>query len=347
MPEISQSTLQHSADVVVRSALKLGAKERFVVVCDGESLEIGEALAAAAQRSDALVTLARLDQLRSISAGHTGERPHNVLPDTVRRAMLAAHASAFVASSLDQELLMHEELLHIVNACCVRHVHMAGITRASFVRGIHLDFDELERLGRKLTRALDSAHSLDVESAAGTRLHVTLGTMHRWVPQFGTVAPGLSTTLPTGALYVPTESLRGTFAANASLSKFFGAGAGILVRTPVLFHIEDAIVVGVEATHSSQLQHDLEDILALSPNSNRVGLVALGINAAVDVPTGDASVDQTMMGIHLIVGDPKRAARVPWSARSAFIACSANSSISTSGIRVIEDGHFGPPSRCE
>ncbi len=345
MPEISQSAVAHAAGVVVRSALKIRPKERFVVVCDAESADLGEALAAAGERAEALVTLTRVDQLRSISTGHTGERPHKVLPDTIRRAMLAAQASAFVATAPHAELSMREQLLHIVSACGVRHAHMAGISRASFARGICLDFDVMEKLGRQLTRKLEGAHTLEVDSPAGTRLHVALETMHRWVPQFGAVAAGYSANLPAGALYIPTESVRGTFVANASLGEFFGAREGILIRTPVRFYIDDGVVVRVEAPHSPALQRDIEAILQVSPNSSRIGLVVLGVNAGVDVPTGDATVDQTLPGMHLVIGDPTgRVTGVPWSARTSFVACGAGGTVVAHGSKIIDSGHLVPPS---
>src|SRR4029077_6978939 len=99
---------------------------------------IGDALAYLASSVGGHVTHARLDVLKSVSTGHSGDRPHKVLPDLVRRAMLATQASAFVASAPHAELSMREQLLHIVGACGVRHAHMPGITQVAFARGMRL-----------------------------------------------------------------------------------------------------------------------------------------------------------------------------------------------------------------
>src|SRR5689334_1541382 len=124
MPDVTPAELAHASEVLLHTALRLRSGERFVIVSDLESAAIGEALARTAEQLGAIVTLARLDRLKSVSTGHDGDRPHKVLPDLVRRAMLAAQASAFVATAPHQELSMREQLLHIVGACGVRHAHM-------------------------------------------------------------------------------------------------------------------------------------------------------------------------------------------------------------------------------
>ena len=45
-------------------------------------------------------------------------------------------------------------------------------------------------------------------------------------------------------------------------------------------------------------------MLRFAPNSDRVGLVAIGVNEGVDTPTGEAVVDQNLPGLHLFIGDP-------------------------------------------
>src|SRR5580700_7742858 len=103
---VTSAELAHAAEVLIHTALRVREGQRAVVVSDAESAPIGEALAHAPTAAGALVTLARLDVLKSGSTGHSGDRPHKVLPDVVRRAMLAAQASAFVATAPHPELSM-------------------------------------------------------------------------------------------------------------------------------------------------------------------------------------------------------------------------------------------------
>ena len=340
MPDVTAADLAHASEVLLRTAIRLKPSERFVVVSDSESAPVGDALAQLAGTIGGHVTHARLDLLRSVSTGHSGERPHKVLPDLVRRAMLAAQASAFVASAPHAELSMREQLLHIVGACGVRHGHMPGITQRAFARGMQLDYDRVVAWGRALSRRLEYSHVIETDSQAGTQLRLTFSPDHRWVPRLGTLSPGKWVNFPAGAIYASPQSADGVLVANASLGEFFGAREGLLLRNPVRFTIEAGRVVKVEA-QSPALQADIEHMLRFAPNSDRVGLVAIGVNEGVETATGEAVVDQNLPGLHLFIGDPAgRATGVTWSARTSFAACQAGSSVSIDGTLSVDNGRI-------
>src|ERR1700683_3235074 len=88
------------------------------------------------------------------------------------------------------------------------------------------------------------------------------------------------------------------------MGEFFGAREGLLLHKPVVLTLEGGRVVKVEAPLSPQLESDIKQMLAFAPNSDRVGLVAIGVNEGVDVATGEAMVDQNLPGRHLFLGDP-------------------------------------------
>ena len=268
------------------------------------------------------MTYARLDLLKSVSTGHNGDRPHKVLPNLVRRAMLAAQASAFVATAPHTELSMREQLLHIVGACGVRHAHMPGISAGAFARGMRLDYERVAHWGRSLYRKLEFAQHIHATSDLGTDLHLSFGHASKWVPRLGALSPGKWVNFPAGAIYASPQSAEGVLVVDASLGEFFGAREGLLTHKPVALTIEGGRVVKVEAPLSPDLQRDIEHTLALAPNSDRVGLVAIGVNEGIERATGDASVDQNLPGLHLFIGDPAgRATGVKWSARTSFAAC--------------------------
>ncbi len=341
MPDVSPAELAHASEVLLHSAIRLREAQRFVVVADAESAAVGEALAERATKLGAIVTLARLDQLKSVSTGHNGDRPHKVLPDMIRRAMLAAQASAFVATAPHPELSMREQLLHIVGACGVRHAHMPGITPRAFAAGMRLDYERVGAWGRALFRRLEFASHVYASSDAGTDLHLTMGPDPRWVPRLGNLAPGKWVNFPAGAIYASPQSAEGTFVANASLGEYFGAREGLLATKPVFFTLEAGRVAKVEAPTAPELEAEIRQMLAFGPNSDRVGLVAIGVNEGVDAPTGEAAVDQNLPGLHLFLGDPAgRATGVRWSARTSFAACQSGSSITVDGMLTIDRGRL-------
>ncbi len=331
--------LARAADVLVQTALHVVAGERFVVVGDAPTQSITNALEQAGRAAGAEVAALRLDQLRSFSTNHSGERPHKVLPDGVRRAMLSAQASVFVGSAPRAEASMRDQLQHVVSACRIRHAHLPGITPNAFAAGLAVDYGTISEAGAALGRLLEVGREITSESRDGTKLVVHPGA-RRWIARVGHVAPGESVVFPAGSYVVSPESIRGTFAASASLGEFFGARERLL-REPLLFEIEDNVVKRVSCTGSPELVRDVEAMLAVAPNSERVGCVVIGFNTGAPHPVGAVAVDQHRPGLHLVLGDPQsKLTGAGWTARTSFAACQATSSVTVDGVLVANDGKW-------
>ena len=342
MASVSPAEIAHAATMLVTTALHVREKDRFVVIGDAESHALGAVIGEAAEKVGAQVTLARLDLLQSVSTNHSGERPHKVLPDLVRRSMLGAQASVFIASAPHQELSMREQLLHIVGACKVRHAHMPGISEHAFALGMRIDYDRLESWGRAMERRLEMARLIEVQSPAGTELALTFPERSRWTAHLGQIGPGKWSTLPAGALYAQPGSVDGVFVANASVSEFFGAKEGLLLDKPVRFVIESGKVTHVEAPRAPELQRGIQEMLKVASNSDRVSLVAVGVNVGLEGPTGEAVVDENLPGLHLVIGDA--AGRTPTStftARTSFFACGAGGKVIIDGTVALDGGKIG------
>jgi leucyl aminopeptidase (aminopeptidase T) len=338
MRQVEDEDLRRAATMLVMTALRVAPGERFVAVGDLESQSIIDALEVAGRNVGAETTTLRLDQLRSYSTNHSGDRPHKVLPDGVRRAMLSAQASVFVASSPHPESPMRDQLLHVVGACKIRHAHLPGISPAAFAAGMAQSYETIAAAGKALEDKLATAKRVDVESAEGTKLVVMPPRDGRWIARLGRVTAGQATVFPAGSIIACPDLVSGTFAATACVGEFFGAREGLL-RDALLFEIADGRVVGVDAPNNPHLVRDVETMLKVAPNSDRIGLVVLGVNAGVGEPTGDVGVDQHRPGLHLVFGDPlPKLTGAAWSARTSFAACQAASSVSIDGARVIDAG---------
>jgi leucyl aminopeptidase (aminopeptidase T) len=338
MKQIGEEDLRHAADVLVRTCLCLVAGERFVVVGDAESQPMLAALEAAGRAAGAETSALRLDQLRSYSTNHSGERPHKVLPDGVRRAMLSAQASAFVASAPHAESSMREQLLHVSAACKGRHAHMAGISPLAFATGLAHDFEVLGTEGRAVERRLEVAQEITATSAEGTKLSFRMSSARRWVARLGKVGPGESVTLPAGSIVTCPETISGRLVATASVGEYFGAREGLLSE-PVIFELVDGRVMNVLAPNCPHLVRDIENMLHVAPNSDHVGLVVIGVNRGIGEATGDVLVDLNRPGLHLVFGDPMgKLTGATWSARTSFAACQAGGSLSVDGQPLVQDG---------
>jgi leucyl aminopeptidase (aminopeptidase T) len=333
---IRTSEIEHAARAVITTAFRLQRAERFCVITDKKSSRIGIALAAEADRVGATIGIVDLD--------HCGLRPLKALPDWVVGEIQSANASAFVAHSPHAELSMRQQLLHAVGQSGVRHAHMPGISQLGFAHGLRMDYARVAKLGGRLLEKVERARRLEVQSSAGTELYIELRESCRWFAQLGTLEPGRWGNLPAGALYASPHSVDGTLVVNASLGEWFGAREGSLLDTPVTLEIRDSRVTGVKAPHSQRLVDEIQGVLSLSENSDRIGLVALGVNSGITEPTGEALVDQNMPGLHLCVGDP--AAQVTganWSARTSFAACQSGSTVLVDGAIVLNRGRMLTP----
>jgi leucyl aminopeptidase (aminopeptidase T) len=328
MMPVATEDLTHAARALVTSALKLRDRERFVIICDAASARIARALEHAAG-ANVLTTVCDLDQLESITSA---TRPHRTMPDPLRQALEMAQASVFVASAPHGEATMREELLHRVAVTASRHAHMPGTSELGFARALKVDCDKLAQTSMGLLRQLDFARTLDAESSVGTHLSITFDSHTRWLACVGVIEPGTWTSFPTGTLYAPTFAVDGVFVANASLGEFFGERERLLLEHPVRFTIEGGLVTNVEAPHAPSLKEDIVSMLSVAANSNRVGVVAIGLNSGIDTPIGEAQVDITMPSLHLVIGDPAGKAPNPtFSARTSFAACSAGTSVKVDG----------------
>lgn len=338
MKQIGQEELLRAARTLVRTCLEIAPGDRFVIVGDAGTQPILTALEAAGVEAGGEVSALRLDLLRSTSTNHSGERPHKVLPDAIRRAMLSAQASVFVASAPHAESSMRDQLTHVVGACKGRHAHMPGITPLAFVAGLSIDYATIRESGRDLERYLDTAHEIVAESAQGTRLTAKLSPTRRWFARLGVVGTGESVAIPAGSFVTSPETISGTFAATASVGEYFGAREGLLSEA-VIFELVDGRVMNVLAPGAPQLARDIANLLHVAPNSDRVGLVVLGINAGIETPTGDVSVDQHRPGLHLVFGDPLgKLTGATWSARTSFAACQTGGSVRIDGALIADDG---------
>lgn len=341
MTERGREDLTTAAETLVQTALKVARRERFVVVGDEESAPIIEALERAGRAAGAEVAALRLDELKSRSTNHTGKRPHTVLPDAVRRAMLSAQASVFVASAPRLEAPMRDQLQLVVNACRIRHAHLPGVTERTFAAGLRVDHAAIAAAATKLLRRFDTTTEIRSTSGAGTDLVVVPGT-RRWLARVGHVGAGESVVFPTGSVAICPEDVRGTFAATASLGDPFDTREGQLSE-PVVFSIAGGAVTSVSCVGHPDLVRDIERTLSFAPGSERIGLVVIGLNGGAKSATGVVDVDQHRPGLHLVIGDPgTRQAGAGWTARTSFVACQAESELLLDGSSLVEGGSVPP-----
>jgi leucyl aminopeptidase (aminopeptidase T) len=326
-----------AARVLVQSCVVLRPGERLLVLCDGPSQALADGVVRAVQEAEGWARTIQLDAF---------PRPLPVLPDEVLAALAQSEASCFLAESLPRELGARQQLLHLVKEHRLRHAHMPGASEATFVRGLALDYGVVRALGEAALRVLQRSEGvLRVRSEAGTDLSVTVEGGTRWYPQLGRLEPGRWGNLPAGALYATPGWVSGVLVVDGSLGEFFGAKEGVLTEKPVVLRVDGGRVVEVDAragrsrSAARELEEAMHATLRCGPNSDRIGLVAVGVNEGIDGPTGRTIVDQNLPGLHVGIGDPAaHATGASWTAPTAFAACLARSEVAVDGKLLVRAG---------
>jgi hypothetical protein len=315
-----------------------GEGERFVIVADARSRAISEALQTAAREVGAVPSIYRLDQLPNEATAKIGG-PHKVLPNDLGRALAAAPCAAFLARGLVQEQSMRLQLRDIIHAARQCHAYMPDISEVAFAGGLRVPQDSVVAVGRFMSKRLRGVRSIQCESPAGTSLSLKVNPGAGWVARLGEVDPGRTTSFPAGTLLATPLEVEGRFVADASLGEFLGVNEGVLREKAVSFTIEHGRVTRVDTGRNAELQGQVEALLRVSPNSNRVGLACIGVNEGVRAPTGDSVADCLIPGLHLFIGDPAgRSTGATWTARTSLAACQTMSRVIVDGRTIVEGG---------
>ncbi len=324
------SDLDRAAELLVRSVLELQPDERLLVICDEGTRGAGDAILGAGELAGAFAKLVVLDR----TAG-----PLRFLPEAISQSLSACDASVFVALSLPREISARQQILHKVRELGIRHAHMPGIDESAFIRGVSMDYQRVAAAGAALLARIEEKRVLEATSDSGTSLRVALAHDARWHAQLGTIRRGKWGNLPAGALYASPEWVSGTFVADACVGEFFGEREGVLLEKPVAFTIESGRVTRVEGPEL--LAADIRAMLQFGTNSDRVGLVCLGVNEGIGAPTGRAIIDQNRPGMHIVIGNPAaRSTGARWSAPTCFGACQARGSVAAGRAMIVERGRL-------
>ena len=299
------------------------------------------ALEAAGRDAGAEVSALRLDQLRSYSTNHSGERPHKVLPDGVRRAMLSAQASAFVASAPHGESSMREQLLHVVGG-------VQGPARPHAGHHARRVRDRARRGLRQARRAGSRASSEGSRSRARSRARAPRG--RKLTIKTG-AEPSLGRTpRPRRArrvghaprrldLHLPRDHL-GHLRGDGERRRVLRRARGPARASRCVFEIVDGRVMNVIAPElsESRARHREHAPRRAQLRSRRPRRHRRERGDRRSPPATSPST-RIAPGLHLVFGDPMaKLTGATWSARTCFAACQARGSVRVDGTLVADDG---------
>jgi leucyl aminopeptidase (aminopeptidase T) len=318
----------------VANCLGVGPDDRFLLVGDGATHEIDEALEAAALETGGACLHLRVE--------HFGARPITALPDSMVSEIRAfgPNVSATAISVVGGELPFTRALrLLLVDDLRCRHAQMAGITRQMMETGMAADYVEVAKLAARLHEIVRPASEISVTGDMGTDLVAKFTAAHRWIGGNAIYRePGQWGNLPAGEVATSPLTVAGVIATRVIGEQFGRYG---MLDEPARFTIRDGLVVGVDAPSPAGLQDELLAYLGAAPCSRRVGEFAIGCNTALDQLIGELLQDEKFPGVHIAFGDPyPRETGADWSCPTHVDVVASGCTITVDGTRIMEDGVF-------
>ncbi|NMB25122.1 MAG: aminopeptidase [Firmicutes bacterium] len=218
-----------------------------------------------------------------------GEEP----PAPVASAM----ANSDIVLCITSRSLSHTKARRDANLAGARIASLPGITEDMLIRTMQADYSEVARLGQAISKVLQGATSVHVESATGTNLHIPFegrpimyesGLLH---------SPGDFGNLPAGEVALaPLEGgTHGTLVIDGSMS-----GAGKLTE-PLTVVIEDGLATSITGGTAAARLHSLLE--PLGPDAYNIAELGIGTNPAAMI-TGAVLEDEKVLGtIHIALGN--------------------------------------------
>lgn len=295
---VDRATIARGAENAVATCLAVRPGERVVVFTDAATLDIGTALARAAEARGADVTTIVLEDL--------GTRPLQGVPEGLleRLDALAPTVSLFAAQGQPGEIRFRIPLgRHLQASLRTRHGHMIGIDPTLMATGMQVDYRRVAAVTLSVLERVRDARVITARNADGTDLIARFDPTHAaWVPWTGLLhEQGDWGNLPEGETFTCPVRVDGTLTARLigdHFSKTYG-----LLDAPLRVTLVEGRATAVEHPDAG-LRDAFWTHLQRATNGTRVGEFAIGTNVGLSAPTGNLLQDEKLPGLHIAFGDP-------------------------------------------
>ncbi|HUZ88381.1 MAG TPA: aminopeptidase [Candidatus Acidoferrales bacterium] len=321
----------------VRVCLGINERDRVVLIRDRAHAEIAQAIEEEARGTGATVT--------SFVMEEWVERPAREFPLELARQIRAAQPSAsfFIGGGQPGELSFRQPMLRLLTGeLRCRHGHMIGIDDQLMQDGMAADYEQIYVTTRRIFEIVRQAARIDVFTALGTELHARFSDQRRWVSCDGRYhEQGRWGNLPEGEVFTAPESLEGVIVGE-EMGDHFASRYGRF-EEPVRIEIAHNLARSVSMPGHPEIVAEIENYLAQSPNSSRVGEFAIGTNIGLTQLVGNFLQDEKFPGVHIAFGDPYGAETgADWAAPSHVDVLASHADVLVDGHKIMSNGRFLP-----
>ncbi|MFH1454485.1 MAG: aminopeptidase [Armatimonadota bacterium] len=341
MQDTKKGSVEYGAMQAVKNCLRLQPGEKVVIITDKETKFISDQI---------------LKNCEEVSPGNTqifimedyGSRPEDgtnplKFPEVIGEALKTADVSFYCAQGKKGELKTFRiPMLEIVDANKkLRHGHMPGINKLLMETGMSVNYDEVQKLSKKIYDIVKTAKKIRVTTPAGTDFTTYFNPGWKWMISDGLITPEHWSNLPDGEIFTCAESIpEGTIVIDGTLGDYFCQQYGSLENNPVTIKIKDSRVVDIQCSNV-KLAGELKEYIKQDENANRIGEFAIGTNTGLDKLVGNLLQDEKFPGIHVAMGHgyPEKTGS-DWSSEAHVDGVLKNCTIIVEDTPIMKDGKF-------
>jgi aminopeptidase len=330
-------TMEEGVKQAIENCLKVKKGEDVVVITDRETLGIGSALRAAAEK----ITF---QPARFFVMEDFGTRPIP-FPQEVKEALRAARVSIYAAQGAKGELAtFRQPMLRTIEANPkLRHAHMIGITPEIMTDGMCSDYAEIQRISKLVYEKVRNARAIRVVTDKGSDFTAEFTPELRWTISDGDITPGHWKNLPDGEVFTAPLTLNGQVVIDGCLGDFFTERYASLEETPVRVQVKDgrAQRESLQCDNEALRKELAEYVFETDDNSSRVGEFAIGTNTGLTHLIYNLLQDEKFPGVHIAFGSPLPGhTGAQWDSKAHVDGVIKNPTVYVEGEPIMTKGRF-------
>jgi leucyl aminopeptidase (aminopeptidase T) len=330
-------TIEEGVKQAIENCLKVKRGENVVIITDRETLGIGSALRAAAEKITGEPALCFVME-------DFGARPIP-FPRAIEEALSAADVSIYAAQGAKGELAaFRQPMLRTIEANRkLRHAHMIGITPQIMQDGMCSNYKEIQRISKLVYEKVKSARVIRVVTDKGNDFTAEFSPELKWTVSDGDITPGHWKNLPDGEVFTSPANLNGQVVIDGCLGDFFAEKYTSLENTPIRIEVKDGRAQrgSLQCSNEELRKEFAEYVFETDENSHRVGEFAIGTNTGLTHLIYNLLQDEKFPGIHIAFGSPlpgKTGAK--WDSKAHVDGVLKNPTIYIDGEPIMTKGRF-------
>jgi leucyl aminopeptidase (aminopeptidase T) len=330
-------TIEEGVKQAIQNCRKVKKGEEVVIITDRETLGIGSALRAAAEKITGKPT-------RFFLMEDFGARPIP-FPRAIEEALAAADVSIYAAQGAKGELAtFRQPMIRTIEANPkLRHGHMIGITSEIMKDGMCSDYKEIQRISKLVYEKVKNARAIRVVTDKGNDFTAEFSPDLKWTVSDGDITPGHWKNLPDGEVFTSPKTLNGQVVIDGCLGDFFAERYASLEDTPIRIEVNDGRAQRESLQcNNEELRKELEAyVFETDENSSRVGEFAIGTNTGLTHLIYNLLQDEKFPGIHIAFGSPLPGhTGAKWDSKAHVDGVLKNPTIHVDGEPIMTKGKF-------